>query len=139
MYVNLLNALSLSHFKQSIKMCIMAVHTTVRKKSHEMYCGVILFCVLHCCKKSFILKEITVLDFFCDSGKFLIYDTACAHIHMSYFRITHLSVRKTYCQSACVSFYKWIFCHQLVHNRCFSQIYSVSFLFVIQTISIKNH
>ena len=35
----------------------------------------------------------------------------CPHIHMTYFRVTHLTVRKSYSKSACISFYKRIFSH----------------------------
>lgn len=30
---------------------------------------------------------------------------------MSYLRVTHLTFRKAYCHSTCLSFYKWIICH----------------------------
>ena len=111
MYINFLKSLSFSHLKQCIEMSIVAVYTTIGKKSHEVNSGIIIFCILHCCKKCFVLEEITIVDLFCDSGKLLIYDTACAHIHMTYLRVTHLSVRKTNCKSAGISFYEWIFCH----------------------------
>ena len=110
-YINFLKTFSLSHLKKCIEMCVVAVYTTIGKKSHKMNSRIIVLCILHCCKKCFIPEEITIVDLFCDSGKLLIYDTACAHIHMTYLRVTHLSVRKTNCKSAGISFYEWIFCH----------------------------
>ena len=83
MYVNFLKSFSLGHLKKSIEMGIVAVYTTVRKKSHEMDCRIVLFCVLHSSEKCLVLEEISVLDLFCDSCKLLVYDTACAHVHMA--------------------------------------------------------
>ena len=82
-YVNFLKSFSLGHLKKSIEMGIVAVYTTVRKKSHEMDCRIVLFCVLHSSEKCLVLEEISVLDLFCDSCKLLVYDTACAHVHMA--------------------------------------------------------
>ena len=75
-YVNFLKSFSLGHLKKSIEMGIVAVYTTVRKKSHEMDCRIVLFCVLHSSEKCLVLEEISVLDLFCDSCKLLVYDTA---------------------------------------------------------------
>ena len=138
-YVNFLKSFILRHLKKSEKMGDVAVNTSIRKKSHKMNCRIIFFGILHCCKKCLILKEITVLDLFGDSGKLLVYDTACAHVHMSYLRVTHLALWKTYSQSACVTFYKRILSHQLVHDRGICFINSVSVMSVIQAVSIKNH
>ena len=126
MYINLFQAFSFGHFQKSEQMCDMAVHTAIRKKSHEMNGRIVVFCIFHSCKKCFILKEVTILDLFCDPCKFLIYNTACAHIHMSNLGVTHLAFRKTYCQSAGVSFDKWILSHQLIHHRSSSLIYCIS-------------
>ena len=65
-------------------MCIMAVYTTIRKQSHKMNCRIIFPCIFHCCQKSFILKEISILNLFGDSCKLLIYNTAGTHIHVTY-------------------------------------------------------
>ena len=110
-YINFAQSLSLGHLKQCVEMSIVAVYTTIRKKSHKMYSRIVFLRVLHCCEKCFVLEEVAVVDFFGDSGKFLIYDAACTHIHMTYLRITHLSIRQTYCKSAGISLNKWIFCH----------------------------
>ena len=110
-YINLFKTFSLCHFKKCIEMCIVAVYTTIREKSHEMDSRIVFFCIFHCCKKCFILKEISIVDLFGDSGKFLIYDTSCTHIHMSDFGVAHLSVRKTYGKSAGISLHKRILCH----------------------------
>ena len=137
--VNFFQSLSLCHFQKSVKVCIMAVDTAVRKKSHKMNCRIIVLCIFHCCQKRLILKEIAVIDFFCDSCKLLIYNTSCTHIHMSDFGVAHLAVRKSYCQSACISFYKRIVCHQAVHNRSLCLIYCVAVMSVIQSITVKDH
>ena len=139
MYVNFLETFSLGHLEKSVKMCVVAVYTTVRKKSHEMDCGIVLFCVLHSSKKRLVLEEISVLDLFCDSCKLLVYDTACAHIHMTNLGVTHLSVRKTYSKTAGITFYKRIIFHKSVHNRCLRLIYSISVMSVIESVSIKDH
>ena len=110
-YINFCKTLSLGHLKQCIEMSVVAVYTAVRKKSHKVDCRIIFFCILHCCKKCFIFEEISIIDFFGDSGKFLIYDASRTHIHMSYLRVTHLSIRQTYCKSTGISFNKWIFLH----------------------------
>ena len=138
-YVNFLESLSLCHLKKSVEMCIVAVYATVRKKSHKMNRGIVVFCILHSRKKCLILEEIAVLDLFCDPCKLLVYDTACAHVHMTNLGVTHLSVRKTYRKTAGIAFYKRIIFHESVHNRCFCLIYSISVMSVIESVSIKDH
>ena len=138
-YINFIKSLFLSHFKKTKKVSNVAVNTTIRKKTHEVDRGIIFFGILHSCKKCFIFEEISVLNLFGDSGKLLVYDTACTHIHMTNLGVTHLTVRKTYSQSACITFYKRIFSHQLVHDRCVRFVYSVCVMSFIQAISVKNH
>ena len=139
MYVNLLQAFSLSHLQKSVKMCIVAVNAAIGKKSHEMNGGIIVPGILHSCQKSFILKEIPVVDLFCDPGKLLIYDAACAHIHMAYFRVAHLALRKSYSQSAGVAFHERTLCHQFIHDRSLRLVNSVSVMSFIQSVTVKNH
>ena len=46
-------------------------------------------------------------------------------------RVTHLSIWKSYSETAGISFYKRIFFHQLIHDRCFCLCNSVSICSVI--------
>ena len=139
MNIYFFQALLLRQLQQAVQMGNVAVYATVRKKSHKMNRGIVVFCILHSRKKCLILEEIAVLDLFCDPCKLLVYDTACAHIHMTNLGVTHLSVRKTYSKSAGLSFYVRALAHQLVHNRSFRFADSVMLAFVIQSISVKNH
>src|SRR5574344_226704 len=81
-----------------------------------MKCRIILLAVLYCVKQCGILEEITILNFFCDSCKFLIYDTSGTHIKMTDLGIAHLPLRKSYCKSARVTAYIRIFFHKFVKN-----------------------
>jgi len=63
------------------------------------------------CKQRFILKEISVLDSLRDLGEILVNNPAGSHIQMSDFGIPHLSFRKPYGHTACVSPNKRILCH----------------------------
>ena len=64
---------------------------------------------------------------FGDTGQLLVHDAACAHVQMSYLRVSHLALRKTYSQSACQTFYKGTLSHQLVHHRSICLFYGISF------------
>ena len=101
--------------------------------------GMILFAVVHRCHKGLILKEITILNGFCDSCQILIYDPAGSHIQVSDLGVTHLSLREAYGKSAGIPLHKRILLHQAVHFRSFCFIYCISFMAVIQPISIEDH
>ena len=117
-YVYLLDSLSLCQLKKSVNMCIVAVHAAVGHKPHQMKCGIILLNILTCCHKRFILKEIPILNRFCNLGQILINNTSCAHVQMSYLGVSHLAVRKSYCHAAGISSHKRALSHQPVHDRC---------------------
>ena len=54
------------------------------------------------------------------------------HFHL----FPHLTIRKTYCKTACISFDKRILCHQLVHYRSVRLCDRISLNLVIQSVSI---
>jgi len=81
-------------------MGIMTVDTSVGDKAEKMQRRIVFFTVLNCLQKFRDSKEISVFDRFCNSGQFLIYDTACTHVQMSHLGITHLTVRKTHGKAA---------------------------------------
>ena len=99
-------------------MCVVAVDSSVRYKSHQMKCRIIFLYILTCCHKCFIFEKIAILDCLCDLGKILVYDAACSHVQMPHLGVSHLSVRKTYCHTAGISSHERALSHQFVHNRC---------------------
>ena len=139
MYINIFQTFSFCQLKQCVQVCIVAVYTAVREQTEQMQGTSVFFCTLYCMQQCFVFEEISILDFFCDSGQFLVYDTSGTHVQMSDFRVTHLSIRQTYCQTTCIAFYERTLSHQLVHNRSFRLCYCVAFYLIIQSISIKNH
>ena len=90
-------------------------------------------------KKGFILEEIAVLDFFGDTGKLLVHDAACTHVQMTYLRVSHLALRKTYSHSACQTFYIGILSHQFVHDRSICLFYGISFYSIVESVTVENH
>ena len=58
---------------------------------------------------------------------------------MTNLRVSHLSVRQSDCQTACLSLYKRALAHKLVHDRGFALADCVSLTVVIQSISIQDH
>ena len=136
MYIYFVKSLLLCHLQKCIQVSIVAVNASVREQSVQMKCGIVLLGIIHSFQKCFILEEITILDLFGDTGQLLVYDTACTHIHMSNLRVTHLSIRKSYCQSTGISFYIRILSHQFVHHRGIRLSDRIGFFSVIQSIAI---
>ena len=117
----------------------MAVDAAVGHEAVQMQRGIILFAVFHSIQQGRIFKKGPVLDFLGNSGQFLIYNTACAHVQMAHLRIAHLSVRKSDCHAAGISPDKGAFRHQLVHYRSFGFCHGIAVLLFIQPIAVKNH
>ena len=127
------------HFKESIQMCVVAVHTAVREKSIEMQIRPADLAVVNSGKKFRVLKEHSVLNLFGNPCQFLIDNAARAHIHMADLRIAHLSVGKTYRHPAGITFLERTLCHQLIHNRCIRHRYGICLRIIIQSVSIQDH
>ncbi len=117
-------------------MRVVAVHTAVRYQSVHMKRGIVLLTVVYRIHQSGVFKKCAVLNLFRNSGKLLIYDTACSHIQMSYLRISHLAVRKSDRHTACISFHERTFLHQFVHDRRFGLCNRIPLCFLIQTVAI---
>ena len=129
-YIYFLDSLSLCQLKESVNVRIVAVYASVRYESHQMKCRIVFLYILTRFHKRFILKEISILDRLCDLCKILVYDTACTHVQMSYLRVSHLSVRKSYCHTAGISFHERALSHQFVHNRCSCLCNSITMLVI---------
>ena len=95
--------------------------------------------VLHSCQKLFILEEIAILDLFCDSCQFLIYDTACAHVQVAHLRVAHLALRQSHCQAAGITLYKGILFFQGIHHRGLGQSNRIALCFITESVSVQNH
>ena len=118
-----------------------AVYAAVGKQSEQMKRGFrSLLQFFTACKKGFILEEIAVLDFFGDTGQLLVHDAACTHVQMTYLRVSHLALRKTYSHSAG---------HDLLHTGysaislsmtgVFASFYGISFYSIVESVTIENH
>ena len=138
-YIHLFQAFSLCHLKQAVKMCIVAVNTAVGKQAHKVNGGIVIPCILHGSQQRFVLKEVAVFDLFRDSCKLLVDDPAGTHIQMSDLRVSHLTVRKAYSQSAGVSFYKRIIFHQGIDHRSVCLINSVCLMSFVKAKAVKDH
>ena len=79
------------------------------------------------------------LNGFGDPGEVLIYDPSRSHIQMAYLGISHLAIRKTNCQTAGVAFYKRVFLHQSVYDRCFGRSNCISPGLLTETKAIQYH
>ena len=112
-------------------MGIVAVYTAIGQKSEKMKIGMILPAILHGCHQCLIFKEYTILNLLGDPCQFLIYDAARAHIQVSHLRISHLSIRKSHCQSTGIPLYKRAIPHQAVHHRSFRLCHCIPLCFVI--------
>ena len=104
-----------------------------------MKIGILFLTVIYCAKKVFILEENAILDVLCDKRKILVYDPSGSDIHMSYLGISHLSVRKSYCQSGSISFLKRTLRHELVDNGRFCHIYRISLMLIGKSEAVKYH
>ena len=136
MYIDFLNALSLRQLKQPVNMCVVAVHAAVRHKTHQVQSGIIFLHILACCKERLILKEISVLDGFRDLCQILIHDASCAHVQVSYLRVSHLSVRKPDSHAAGISLHKRALSHQFVHDRCRCLSDRIPMLVISQAVAV---
>ena len=125
--------------QQCIQVCVMAMNTTVRKQTIQMQCGIVLFAMFHSVHQSRIFKEIAIFNGFCDSGQFLIYDTASTDIQVTYFRVPHLSIRQTNGTTAGITLHTGIFFFQAIQNRCFCLSDGIAFCSFIDTEAIQDH
>ena len=139
MNVNILEALFLTELKDCVKMCIMAVNTTIWEKSPKMKITTILLTIVDCTKKLFVLEEISVLYILCNKSKILINDSSRTYVHMANLRVTHLSVRKTYCKTWCITLLERAFCHQLIDIRGLTHVNRICFMIIWKSESIKDH
>ena len=72
-----------------------AVDAARRKQTHEVQRGALFLCILHRGGQRGILKEIAVLNGFCDLDELLVDDSARADIGVADLGIAHLPVRQT--------------------------------------------
>ena len=77
-----------------------AVYTAVGQKTAQVKCTVVLQNMVHGIGKGFVFKEAALIDGLGDLGQFLIHDAAGTDVQMTNFGIPHLTVRKTYGQTA---------------------------------------
>ena len=101
--------------------------------------GVVVQSVLNGCNKLLVLEEIAILDCLGNTGEFLIDNAACAHIHVAYFGVAHLAVRKTYCHTCCIAFLERAGSFQLVHNRRICHRYGIMLNCVAESVTIEDH
>ena len=113
-----------------------AVNAAVRQQSHDMERRPLRLAVVHCGNIGLVCEKVPVLNGFCDSGQFLVYDTACSHVQMAYLRVAHLSLGKSHCHAAGLAFYKGALAHELVHNRSLSLAYSVVLAVIVQSVAV---
>ena len=95
MHIDLFKPEALCHFDQTVHMRHVAVYAAGGEQSHEVQRGALVLCILHRGFQRGILKEIAVLNGFCDLDKLLIDNSAGAHIGMTDLGIAHLTVRQT--------------------------------------------
>ena len=62
MYINFLDSLFFRQLKQTVNMSIVTVNSAVRYKSHHVKSRIVFLYIFTCCKKRFILKEISILN-----------------------------------------------------------------------------
>jgi len=117
-------------------MCIVAVYSSVRDKSHQVKRRIILLHILARCHERFIFKEISVLDGLCDLRQVLVYDASRTHVQMSDLRVSHLSVRQSHCHTAGISSHERALSHQLVHDRSSGLSHCVSMLVISQAVAV---
>ena len=117
-------------------MGVVAVYAAVRHQSEHMKGRIMFFAVFNCCEELRNLEKVPVLNGFCDSGQFLVYDTACSHVQMTYLRVAHLSLGKSHCHAASLALYKGALAHELVHNRSLALAYSVVLAVIVQSVAV---
>ena len=136
MHINFFQTVSSGKFQQTVQMCIVAVYAAVRYQSVHMKRRIVLLAVIYGIQQSRILKKSTVLNFFRNSGQFLIYDAARAHIQMSDLGISHLAVRKACRHTACISLHKGTFLHQFVHNGRIGLRHRIPLCLSVQAVAV---
>ena len=132
-------AVALRHFKESVQMRIVAVHTAVRQKSVKVQIGAPHLAVVDRGKKLGILEKLAVLDLLGDPGQLLIHDPAGAHVHVADLRIAHLAVRKSDRHAAGISLDKRILLHQAVHHRRLCHGDCIRLGILVQPVSVQDH
>ena len=104
-----------------------------------MKIGIVLDAIVDGLIQLGILKEITVLDQLCDLGEILVDDTACADVHVTDLRVTHLSVGKTDKHTGGIAFYKRVLCLKRIHHRCLRHGNCIAILTLADAIAVKYH
>ena len=139
MNVDLLKPMTLCQLQKAVNMGVVAVYAAVGYKTVHMEGGILCLCILYCLYQCLVFKKYTILNLLGDTRQLLVYNTARAHIQMSYLGVAHLSVGKPYGQSACIALHEGILCHQLIHYRCLCLGYRIAVCSLIQAVAVQNH
>ena len=74
-------------------MIFMAVYTTWRHQTHNVNGFAFVDSFVNGFSQCRIVFKLTVVDSFSDFGEILIHHATCTQVHVTHFRVTHLSVR----------------------------------------------
>ncbi len=107
-----------------------AMYTTIRKKTPYVQVRILFLTIVDRMKQLFILEEVAIRYRLRDLRQILVDDTARADIHMTYLRVTHLSVRQTYCQARSRTLNERALFFKFINDWCLCHVDCIVFVLI---------
>ena len=102
MHIDLLDTVSLRHFKKPVEVFFVAVHAAWRNEAEEVQCAARLLRTRDGMEQRLVLEERTVGNRLRDARELLVDDASCADVRMPDFGVAHLPVRQADVLTRCL-------------------------------------
>ena len=115
------------------------VNAAITCQSHEMQLLAVLLSVSVCSHDLRILHDRAVLAGAVNLHEILIYDASGSDIEVSYLRVAHLSVGKTYVLAACLKLRVSRNSREIIQIRCRRVVDNITVAMLSDSPSVENH
>ena len=136
---NILKSLVLRLGEEFVEVIKGRVHAAVAAKAEEMKFFATALDIVISGGYLLVLQELVLAAGDVDLHQVLVNDAACTEVHVSYFGISHLSVRKTDILSAGVEVGIRIFCPQGVDEGLTLSVNRIAVVVATFAPTVKNH
>ena len=101
MQIDLLCTTLGGQFNHGCDMVLVAVYATFGEQTHDVDRFALACCRIDGLAQCGIIEEVAVTNFFRNPGQFLVDNATSTNIDVTYFGVTHLTIRQTHIHAGC--------------------------------------
>ena len=137
--VCLLQTIFLTNLNQLEEVIQRRMNTTGRSQAHQVEFLTSLLSIAVSVDDLLILQDVTALASLVDLNEVLIYHTTSTDVEVTYLRVTHLTVRKTYVLATSLESRMCRNCCQIIEIRSWSLEDNITLIMLTDSPSVENH